>query len=45
MVNPSLYAKVPYDPVKDFAPLTLVAESPNVLFVNPVGSRQDRSRS
>jgi tripartite-type tricarboxylate transporter receptor subunit TctC len=35
MVNPSLYAKVPYDPIKDFAPLTLVAESPNVLFVNP----------
>jgi tripartite-type tricarboxylate transporter receptor subunit TctC len=34
MVNPSLYAKVPYDPVKDFMPLTLVAESPNVLFVN-----------
>jgi tripartite-type tricarboxylate transporter receptor subunit TctC len=35
MINPSLYAKVPYDPVKDFAPLTLVAESPNVLFVHP----------
>ena len=35
MVNPSLYARVPYDPVKDFAPLTLVAESPNVLFVHP----------
>ena len=27
--------RVPYDPVKDFAPLTLVAESPNVLFVHP----------
>ncbi|MPZ39598.1 MAG: tripartite tricarboxylate transporter substrate binding protein [Rhizobiales bacterium] len=35
MVNPSLYAKVPYDPVKDFQPLTLVAESPNVLFAHP----------
>ena len=35
MVNPSLYAKVPYDPVKDFTPLTLAAVSPNVLFVNP----------
>jgi tripartite-type tricarboxylate transporter receptor subunit TctC len=35
MVNPSLYAKVPYDPVRDFQPLTLVAESPNVLFVHP----------
>jgi tripartite-type tricarboxylate transporter receptor subunit TctC len=35
MVNPSLYAKVPYDPKKDFAPLTLLAASPNVLVVNP----------
>ena len=35
MVNPSLYAKVPYDPVKDFTPVTLVAASPNVLVVNP----------
>src|SRR5260370_19577723 len=35
MVNPSLYAKVPYDPVKDFAPVTLAAASPNVLFVHP----------
>ena len=35
MVNPSLYAKVPYDPIKDFTPLTLVAVSPNVLFVHP----------
>lgn len=35
MVNPSLYAKVPYDPVKDFVPLTLAASSPNVIFINP----------
>lgn len=36
IVNPSLYAKgVPYDPVKDFTPVTLVAASPNVLTVNP----------
>ena len=35
MVNPSLYAKVPYDPIKDFAPVTLVAHSPNVVVVNP----------
>src|SRR5216684_1441473 len=35
MVNPSLYAKVPYDPLKDFTPLTLAAVSPNVLFVHP----------
>jgi tripartite-type tricarboxylate transporter receptor subunit TctC len=35
MVNPSLYARVPYDAVKDFAPVTLVAASPNLLVVNP----------
>ena len=36
IVNPLLYAKgVPYDPVKDFVPVTLVAASPNVLSVNP----------
>jgi tripartite-type tricarboxylate transporter receptor subunit TctC len=35
MVNPSLYAKVPYDPIKDFSPVTLVAYSPNVVAVNP----------
>ena len=31
VVNPSLYAKIPYDPLKDFAPVTLAAASPNVL--------------
>jgi tripartite-type tricarboxylate transporter receptor subunit TctC len=35
IINPSLYAKVPYDPMRDFAPVTLVAASPNVLSVNP----------
>ena len=35
MVNPSLYAKVPYDPVKDFSAVSLVAVSPNVVVVNP----------
>src|ERR1700730_15065640 len=35
MVNPSLYAKVPYDQAKDFAPVTLPAYAPNVLVVNP----------
>src|SRR6266542_397454 len=34
-VNPSLYTKMPYDAVKDFAPITLVAITPNVLVVNP----------
>lgn len=35
MVNMSLYAHVPYDAVKDFAPITMVAYSPNVVLVNP----------
>jgi tripartite-type tricarboxylate transporter receptor subunit TctC len=35
LVNPSLYDKVPYDPIKDFAPISLLASSPNVLMVNP----------
>jgi tripartite-type tricarboxylate transporter receptor subunit TctC len=35
VINPSLNAKVPYDVIKDFAPVTLVAASPNVLTINP----------
>jgi tripartite-type tricarboxylate transporter receptor subunit TctC len=35
VVNPSLYAKVPYDPYKDFAPIMVVGDAPNVLVVNP----------
>jgi len=34
-VNPSLYPSMPYDAVKDFAPITLVAYTPNVLLANP----------
>jgi tripartite-type tricarboxylate transporter receptor subunit TctC len=34
-VNPSLYRKLPYDPVKDFAPITLLAQGPYVLVVHP----------
>jgi len=34
-INPSLYSKMPYDPVKDFAPVALVAQVPNILVVNP----------
>ncbi len=35
VVNPSLYDKVPYDPYKDFRPLTVAATAANVLLVNP----------
>jgi len=34
-INPGLYAKMPYDHVKDFVPVVLVAGVPNVLVVNP----------
>jgi len=33
-INQSLYPKLPYDPIKDFAPVTLVASVPNVLVLN-----------
>jgi tripartite-type tricarboxylate transporter receptor subunit TctC len=35
VINPGLYAKLAHDPIKDFAPVTLVAVSPNVVAVNP----------
>lgn len=34
-IAPSLQAKMPYDPVKDFAPITQPASSPNVLTAHP----------
>ena len=34
-LNSVLYKKVPYDPVRDFAPITLAAIAPNILVVNP----------
>lgn len=34
-VNPSLYKKLPYDPVKDFTPVTMVAATPFMLVVHP----------
>ena len=43
-VNPSLYPKLPYDPDKAFAPVTLLALFPNVVLVhpaNPVSSIKD----
>lgn len=35
VVNPSLHSTVPYDPIKDFDPISIAASSPNVLVVNP----------
>ena len=34
-INPSLYRKVPYHPIKDFAPITLGITVPNILVVHP----------
>jgi len=34
-INPWLFAKLPYDPLKDFAPITLIAQVPNVLVMTP----------
>lgn len=34
-MNPSVYSKLPYDPVRDFAPVTLAATIPLLLAVNP----------
>ena len=47
-INASLYKDLPYDPVKDFEPITLVGFIPNALYVNPnlgvnIGRRPDRA--
>ena len=35
VINPSIYAKLPYDTVKDFAPITMVASTATLMAVNP----------
>src|SRR5262247_1094945 len=35
VVNPTLFAKLPFDPEKDFAPVTLAVAAPNLVTVNP----------
>src|SRR5436305_1941654 len=34
-ISPSVYPTLPFDPVKDFAPVTMVAYSPHILVVHP----------
>jgi tripartite-type tricarboxylate transporter receptor subunit TctC len=34
-INYSLYSKLPYHPIRDFTPIALVGDSPNVLVINP----------
>jgi tripartite-type tricarboxylate transporter receptor subunit TctC len=34
-INPWLYTRLPYDPIRDFTPITGVAQVPNVLVMNP----------
>jgi tripartite-type tricarboxylate transporter receptor subunit TctC len=35
VINPSLYSKMPYDPVKDLRPVTLLIQEPNLMAINP----------
>lgn len=44
-INPSLYPKLAYDHVKDFAPVTLCAGVPNVLVLNPAFAQKQRIES
>jgi tripartite-type tricarboxylate transporter receptor subunit TctC len=39
-VNPWLFSKLPYDPIKDFVPITLIAHVPNVLVMTPERAAQ-----
>ena len=39
-INPALYPKMPYDHIKDFAPVSLVAGVPNVLVINPAQAQR-----
>ena len=44
-INRALYPKLPYDPIKDFAPITLVASVPNVMVVNADFARTNNINS
>lgn len=43
-VSPALYGKLPYDPMKDFAPVAFVTSLPNVLVVNPQKTKSTTTR-
>ncbi|MBV7540433.1 tripartite tricarboxylate transporter substrate binding protein [Acidovorax sp. sic0104] len=40
-INASLYPSLPFDPIKDFTPLTCVATSPSILVANPAVQAKD----
>ena len=40
-INASLYSNLPYDPVRDFVPITLIARVPNMLVINPAIPAKD----
>ncbi|MEW6513039.1 MAG: tripartite tricarboxylate transporter substrate binding protein [Pseudomonadota bacterium] len=44
-INPTLFPKIPYDPVRDFAPITLVANVPNVLILNADLAKREKIES
>jgi len=44
-INASLYPKMPFDPVKDFVPIVLVAGVPNVLVMNPAKAESAKINS
>ena len=44
-VNPNLFSKLPYDPIKDFTPITLIAQTPNVLVITPEFSQKTGIKS
>ncbi len=39
-VNPNLFSNLPYDPINDFTPITLIAQTPNVLVITPEFSKK-----
>lgn len=44
-INPWLYTRMPYDPIRDFTPITLVAQVPNVLVMNTEAAERLKIRS